>query len=79
MSRLALTAAALVLLGACSTPITFQANAPVPQGGLLPAGPGGAMCVDESQSCDRTRVCCDSMVCVPNGRLGMLCRRPQPG
>jgi hypothetical protein len=71
--------AALVLLGACSTPITFQADAPVPPGGLLPAGPGGAICVAESQSCDRTRTCCDSMACVPNGRLGMLCRRPYPG
>jgi hypothetical protein len=37
------------------------------------------MCVTESQTCDTSRTCCDSMVCVPNGRLGMLCRRPFPG
>jgi hypothetical protein len=79
MSKFAITAALFLLLGGCSTPITFQADAPAPPGGLLPAGPGGAMCVTEAQTCDTSRTCCDSMVCVPNGRLGMLCRRPYPG
>jgi uncharacterized lipoprotein YajG len=79
MIRFALTAAAALLLAACSTPVNVQSSAPVPSGGLLPAGSGGAMCVVESQTCDRQRTCCDSMVCTPNGRLGMLCRRPYPG
>jgi len=79
MSRIAFTAAAALLLAACGTPVTFQSSAPVPPGGLLPAGSGGAMCVVESQTCDAQRTCCDGMVCVPNGRLGMLCRRPYPG
>jgi hypothetical protein len=69
MTRLGTVAASLALLAACT------ATPPAPD----PASRAGAMCVRETQSCDRENRCCAESSCVHMGRYGSLCQRPAPG
>ncbi|MFM1990063.1 MAG: hypothetical protein RJA99_3020 [Pseudomonadota bacterium] len=72
--RFVFAAFAALLAAGCAAP------ASPPGGSLLPPRDGvGAACAVESAPCGTATRCCDGMVCVPNGRLGALCRRPYPG
>lgn len=73
-SRFVFAAVSTLLVAGCAAP-------PSPSGGaLLPPRDGaGAACLAESAACGTADRCCAGMACMPNGRLGSLCRRPYPG
>ena len=79
MKRLVLAVLPVIFAAGCAMPASTSTPASGGSGSLLGGqGRSGAMCVGEAQPCAENP-CCDGMVCTPNGRLGMLCRRPMPG
>lgn len=85
LPTLALSAA--LLIGCASppppaAPAATPAGAAAPPAGGLTGGAAGSrpqQCVGENEPCGRDLRCCQDFVCQPNGRLGLLCRRPFPG
>jgi hypothetical protein len=78
IQRLALCVLPALFAAGCAMPASTSTPASSGSGGLLGGqGRTGAMCVGDSQPC-ADAPCCDGMTCTPNGRLGMLCRRPMP-
>lgn len=79
MKRLAPLFLGLALVAGCTTPAPGPTSGTAALPGVSDRLGSRQVCVTENQSCDTTRPCCTGMACMPNGRLGMLCRTPYPG
>lgn len=70
---------ALALLAGCATPPNPSPAAGAAKPGVSDRIGSPQFCSAENQPCGAANACCGGFVCLPNGRLGSLCRTPFPG